>query len=337
MQLYLLEKRGRDMKKNINKIPESVVKKLKSLSGRDIVVACARQFSADSIRKGALNHLQIELKEDSLHYPERILPSPSQGKYSTRNIEGQVIVRRDLPLETEYHLAESPNWGDSYYGTHTVSLPHKAYPKEFRPPRELEIILHCPDASATRTSFVIAARVDETLSQTTADFYSRLFENLNLLQENIGACGAESANTSVEEYARTLLLAWEILPPGSRDEAIARLFRGKVPSQQQRDTAESRYDFFESLDAKNIIVGSSGFRRYFGALIERDLVVFENIQYGNAIYIMYDNWEILSQQNRLDLISGRIGKQFDRVIHRDGWQDEVRTRVDKKRQDRKKR
>jgi hypothetical protein len=100
--------------------------------------------------------------------------------------------------------------------------------------------------------------------------------------------------------------------------------------------AESRYDFFESLDAKNIIVGSSGFRRYFGALLEENLVVFENIQYGNAIYVMYDNWEKLSQQNRLDLISGRLGDQFDRVIHRDGWQEEVKYLVEEKRKKTKK-
>lgn len=319
------------MKKNINKIPDSIVKKLKNLRDRDIVVACARKFSADSIRSGVLSHLQIELQGEGLHYPERIIPPSSQGKYSSQNIKGHEIKRTDLPIETHYHMAESPTWG-SHYRTHTVWLPHKAYPIDFRPPRELEIILHCPDISPTRSSYIIAARVNEILSQTASDFNRLLFENLNLLQENFGACGVETADTSVKEYARTLLLSWDILPPGSRDEAMARLFKGKKPSQQQLDTAESRYDFFENLDARNIIVGSSGFRRYFGALLEKDLVVFENIQYGNAIYVMYDNWEALSQQNRLDLISGRLGNKFDRVIHRDGWQNEVKFLVEKKRE-----
>jgi hypothetical protein len=323
------------MKKNIRKIPKAVRNKLRNLRGRDIVAGCARQFSAEALREGALAHLQLNLRDDGLHYTERIVPPSSQGKYSARNVEGYEVVRRDLPIETHHHAAEAPNWGDSYYGTHTVWLPHKAYPKDFHPPRELEIILHCPDTELTRSSFVIAARVDEVLSQSATDFDERLLADLNLLQENIGACGAEPADSSLVDYARTLHLSWDILPPGSRDEALERLFRGRRPTQVQRDTAASRYDFFQSLQPRQIIVGTSGFRRYFGALLEDDLVVFENTQYGNAVYVMYENWEELSQRGRIELLSGRLGNQFDRVVHSGGWQAEVRLLVEAKRQNRR--
>lgn len=280
---------------------------------------------------------KIELLDDGLHYPGLIVPPPSQGKYSARNVEGYEVVRKDLPLETHHHPAETPNWGDSYYGTHTVWLPHKAYPRDFHPPRELEIILHCSDTDAARASFVIAARVDEVLSQTAPDFEERLLADLNLLQENLWACGVEPADSSLADYARTLHLSWDILPPGSREDAIQRLFRGRSPTQAERDTASSRYDFFQSLNPNQIIVGSSGFRRYFGALLEDDLVVFENIQYGNAVYVMYENWQLLSQRSRLELLSGRLGDQFDRVVHLEGWQTEVRLIVEARRQNRRNR
>ena len=58
---------------------------------------------------------------------------------------------------------------------------------------------------------MIAARVDEVLSQADPNFDDYLLQNLNLLQENLGACGVEAADSSVEEYARTLRLSWEIL------------------------------------------------------------------------------------------------------------------------------
>jgi len=320
------------VKKNLLKIPQTVHNKLRTLQGQEIVAGCAQMYSSEAIRNGALSHLQVSLRDDALHYQERILPPASQGKFSERNIHGREVVRTDLPIETRYHAVETPNWGDSYHGTHTVWLPHKAYPKDFHPPRELEIILHCPDTTATRLSFVIAARVDEVLSQTSPDFEERLLANLNLLQENFGTCGIEPATSTVAEYSRTLHLSWDILPPGSRDEAIQRLFRGRRPTQAQMDTATSRYDFFQSLSPQQIIIGSSGFRRYFGARLEHNLVIFENIQYGNAIYVMYENWEALSQRSRVDLLSGRLGDQFDRVVHREGWQKEVRLLVEARRQ-----
>ncbi len=320
------------MKKNVRKIPQAVRNRLRALRGRDIVAGCAMQFSAKAIRDRDLAHLQIELHGDGLHLPERIVPPASQGKYSARNVEGLEVVRKDLPKETNYHAAETPNWGDSYRGTHTVWLPHEAYPRDFQAPRELELVLHCPDTSAARATFVIAARIDEVLSQTDPNFDDYLLENLNLLQENLGACGVEAADFSVEEYARTLRLSWEILPPGSRDEAIERLFRGRRPTQQQLDVAKARSDFFARLKPKQFVIGTSGFRRYFGALLENDLAVFENLEYGNAVYVMYENWEQLTQQSRLQLLSGRLGEQFDRVVHHEGWQKQVRLLVEARRQ-----
>jgi hypothetical protein len=319
------------MKKNVRSIPARVITKIESLQGRDIVAGCAEQFSAEDIRNGVLAHLGVELRHDGLHLPERIVPPASRGKYSARNVEGHEVVLKDLPKQKQYHVAETPNWGDSYYGTHTVLLPHQAYPRDFYPPRELEIILHCHDTNATLSNFLIAARVDEVLNQEDPNFDNYLLENLNLLQENLGACSVVAADSSFEEYARTLRLSWEILPPGSREEAIERLFQGRTPTQQQQSNAEERYDFFGSLKPKKLIVGSSGFRRYFGAMLEDDLVVFENIGYGNAVYVMYENWEQLAQQSRLQLLSGRLGDQFDRVIHRPGWQKLVQHFVSEKR------
>jgi hypothetical protein len=320
------------VKKNIRNIPEAVKNKVRSLAGKDVVAAHGLQISAQQIRAGALKHLNIKLQRDGLHLPDRIVPPPSQGKYSRRNVEGQEIVRSDLPIETHYHPADTPNWGDSYYGTHTVLLPHKAYPRDFDPPRELEIVFHCPDTTAARTTYVIIAKVDEVLSQASPDFEDRLLEDLNLLQENLGGCGIEAADSSVDEYTRTLNLSWEILPPGSRDEAIERLFRGSRPTEEQQQVAESRYDFFQSLQARSLIRGTSGFRRYFGALLEDDLVVFENIGYGNALYVMFEDWEALSQRSRLELLAGRLGDQFRRIVHREGWQAEVKMLVEEKRQ-----
>jgi len=50
-------------------------------------------------------------------------------------------------------------------------------------------------------------------------------------------------------------------------------------------------------------------------------VVFENVEYGNAAYAMFEQWETLSQRTRLELLAGPA-EGFIRVVHRPGWQDE---------------
>jgi hypothetical protein len=71
------------------------------------------------------------------------------------------------------------------------------------------------------------------------------------------------------------------------------------------------------------LAGSSGFLRYFGAQFRGDLVVFENIVYGNALYVMYGQWKDLSKRSRIDLLKGpRDG--FDRIEHRKGWEKQLR-------------
>lgn len=312
-------------KKNLRKIPEEIFAKLKSFMTDDIAVGCALNFKAEDIAAGALIHLGIQLTGKALQVPENILPSPDQGRYSARNIDGFELKRKDLPMETRYHAVETPNWGRSGYGTHTVFLPHEAYPVEFHSPRELLISMRdLSPPSASSSWFIIGFRVDETLSKKSPKFKNLLLDNLNLLQENVGACGVEPAEATLSEYMKSLHVSWEILPPGTREETIDRLFRGRMTSPETREVAGDRHDFFASLKPKRLVFGSSGFRRYFGALLEDDLVVFENIEYGNAIYVLFDKWEDLSKRSRTDLLKGQYGTNFERVIHRSGWKGAVR-------------
>jgi hypothetical protein len=289
-------------------------------------VGCAVNYDGTSLSEGKLSHLGVALTDKGLELPDSVLPPFDKGKYSRMNIEGQEVIRNDLPKETHYHAVEAPDWKG--YGTHTVNLPHEQYPRDFIPPQETEIVVRCRDTRPSLRNYIIAFRVNEVLDRTGIDFEKRLLVNLNLLQENVGHCGVEAAESSISEYARSLNVSWEILPPGTRDEVIERLFRGKTPTAQDAKVAAERYDFFMSLSPQRLVFGTSGFRRYFGALIEENLVVFENIQYGNAIYVLLSNWESLSRRSRVELLSGKYGTDFSRVIHRPGWKNEVKLIID---------
>ena len=331
----MLVKSGGVMKKNLRKIPADILAKLKSINSDEIVVGCAVKFKPNDLSSGLLKHLGVVLMDKGLQVPSSVIPPISQGKYSHRNVKGEEIVRRDLPKEIDHTAIESPNWGDWSNGSHTVYLPFERYPRDFQPPRELEITLIPQDTRPNLPAYIIAFRVEEVLSKKRKDFKETLFENLNLLQENVGTCGVEAANISLSEYAKSLHVSWDILPPGTRDEAVGRLFRGRVPTQEEKNVAGERYDYFMSLKPKNLVYGTSGFRRYFGALLEDDLVVFENIQYGNAVYILFNNWKELSKKSRIDLLSGKYGTDFKRIVHTQGWKGQVREIVAARREEMK--
>lgn len=81
---------------------------------------------------------------------------------------------------------------------------------------------------------------------------------------------------------------------------------------------------FEEFEPEAYIKAQGGFGSYFGAKFSDDFVVFENLKYGNAIYLLYQDWDEASQRSRLDLLRDQDA-HFDRVLHSDGWQDRLTT------------
>lgn len=312
------------MKRNIRVIPKNVYSKLKRL-GNTAVAGTSIAITESQLKNGMLEHLGIYYDNGVNAYEASVIPDPLQGKYSLKNVFGEEIVRRDLPKETHYTEIESPNWGDSSNGTHTVRLPHEKYPRDIIPPKLIAIEINHKQSSGSH--FIFNFRVTRILEKKSSTFDDDLLFDLNLLQENLGKCGVENADKPISTYADTLIVSWDIFPPGSKEEVLSRIFRGKNITPDKKNVAENRYDFFMSLEPKKIVTGNSTFSNYLGAMLEDDLVVFENIEYGNAIYILYDNWDEISKLSRIDLLSGRAGNNFDRIIHSGNWKDEVRKKV----------
>ncbi|EQD31258.1 hypothetical protein B1B_18217, partial [mine drainage metagenome] len=149
--------------------------------------------------------------------------------------------------------------------------------------------------------------------------------NLNILQENVGAADVYPSAATLAQYIETIRLGWQILPPGTLDDMIRRMLGGKqgAISQEQEETMRERLAVMDRLKPGKYIAGTSEFLRYFGAMFEDDFVVFENVQYGNALYVMFENWEALSRRSRIDLLKGeRDG--FKRILHGEGWADKLK-------------
>ena len=309
------------MPRHFRRIPPHVLRQLREIDGRYIVAGCLIEEKSEFLAEGALSHIEVSLDGEGLHFQPEVLPPGSQGKFSARNTDGWVEMRRDWEKETYTVAHEAPNWHNS--GTHTVYQSRERFPKIHHAPSFSTIRIECSDPSPGRQVYVLKCEVSDILSRSDPQFEERLLHCLNVLQENLGSCGVAKPAASFTDYATSLRVTWEVLPPGTKDETVNRVFRGRAPTPQERAHVETRHDFLMFLKPVAMIYGRSGLQRYFGAQLEKDLVVFENVQYGNAVYIMFEDWEILSQKSRIDLLSGRYGKGFERVVHSGDWQGRV--------------
>jgi hypothetical protein len=318
---------------NFRKIPDSIQSKVRSLKGNDLSVACVKKISVGEIALGRFAHLGIGLDGDKIAFKERVLPDPRVGRYSSVNVRGLVVIRKDLPMTTKRFSVEAPNFGDWTNGSHEVEWDREVYQRDFIPPKELTIDIELLDQGAKNNQSVYAFkfRVNEVLNRKEKKFEDDLFYSLNLLQENVGAVDVFPTNATRDDFLKTVFVEWEILPPGHRDEVVNRILSGyRSPSPELRKKLAERYDQLNRLKPTAFINGTSGFSRYFGAQFSPNLVAFENIEYGNALYLMYEDWETLSKKSRIDLLSGnRDG--FDRIVHTGGWEEKLKKLVEEKR------
>jgi hypothetical protein len=173
------------------------------------------------------------------------------------------------------------------------------------------------------TSFQVKFAIDEVINRRTPKFPQELLYNLNLLQENVGDANIFESVATLAEYAATIRVDWQLLPPGSVDEVFAAMTAGKRPiTDQQAATMKQRLQVMGRLKPEAFVTGTQGFIRYFGAMFGDDFVAFENLQYGNAIYVMFENWQALSQRSRVALLGGDPDS-FERIVHSPGWDERL--------------
>ncbi|MGE0367788.1 MAG: hypothetical protein AB7P53_02460 [Candidatus Dadabacteria bacterium] len=302
-------------RRNIRRIPPMLIEKISSFEMDDVVVACVKFLRSEDLPR--YSHLGLKLENGKLLIPSSKIPDPSAGRYSKANVYGYEKTRRDLPKIWKSYDMEVPNWGDWANGSHTITFLREVYPKDFYPPKEVELSIALIEERAG--GFVIGFTIDQVLNRSTKNFEQDLFYNLNLLQENAGAIDVFTSTASLAEYTSNIIVDWQIFPPSTADEVVKRMLRGKSRiSDEQKAIMKSRISVMSTLNPEAYVTGTDGFLRYFGAKFGEDFVAFENIHYGNALYIMYESWEQLSKKSRVELLNGPRDS-FDRIEHRDGW------------------
>jgi len=309
------------MKRNLLKIPQGIIERINKFDVDDVVAACAKRLRPEDINN--YSHLGMKLIDGNLSIPAPKVPPAKSGRFSKANIEGREVVRRDLPMVQKTFYWETPNFGDWSNGSHTSSVTRDVYRRDFYPPKQVELTIELLQTYENPAQYLVKFAVNQVLNRRAADFEWDLFYNLNILQENVGAIDAFKSTSTLEEYGKTVKVDWEILPAGNVNDVIRRMLQGKKSvSDADRKQMKERLEVMAGLEPKAYVAGTSGFARYFGAMFEDDLVVFENLEYGNALYVMCENWKVLSQRSRMDLLKGPADG-FERILHTSGWQAQL--------------
>lgn len=321
--------------KHFRKVPDYIRDKIAKIKSSNVKVGTIARLRVVEVAAGEYKHLRISISKGRLSFPKSVVPDCSAGRYSDANATGQEVIRKDLPMIIKTFTFEVPNYGDWSNGSHDVDIDREVYQRDFIPPTENEIAIELvgEEGSQDEKSLVFKFTVDQPLPKRAKNFEDEVLRLLNLLQENVGAADVFDTNATTEDYLRTIYVNWEILPPGERDNNIARIVAGmgsEDPETEKR--IAERYDFFDKMKPQAFIQGHGGFRRYFGAQFSDDLVAFENMEYGNAVYVMVNNWEEASKMTRQELMaSGKNGTDFFRVVHGKAWKTCVKEIIKKHR------
>ncbi|GAB3624789.1 hypothetical protein GCM10027418_28740 [Mariniluteicoccus endophyticus] len=117
-------------------------------------------------------------------------------------------------------------------------------------------------------------------------------------------------------------MQWALLPPDASSAEVYERAVGLAMAADRfdRDVMIERIEMIRATNPGRILVGASGLSRYVGFQYTPTMVALENFHYGNALYLMYEDWGELSRRSRRDLLAGS-GGGFDRVVHSGKWRD----------------
>lgn len=308
-------------KGNYQKVPPNVRDSLDAIDGDLIAVAATKKVSRDDVAAGLYAHVGLRIENGEIATSGPVSPPADAGKWSERNAFGWDRKRQDWPVVQKTWTFESPNFGDGARNGWTMrSWTKDVYQHQIFEPQGMTIepsILEDRGGNAVVVKFALSPMLERGMPE----FDLMLLWSINVLQENAGVTGVFASAASREEYASTVTLDWQIFPPGTADEVVARLVGSAHPANAPdfEKHVRERVRLFEGFQPKAYIRGQGGFGSYFGAQFTDDLVVFENLKYGNAAYLLYQDWSEVSQRSRLDLLRDQDA-HFDRVVHTDGWQ-----------------
>lgn len=253
---------------------------------------------------------------------QTILPKPV-GNASLYNAEGMIIKHKDRPMETVYRTAEW-RWIE-WHGRDRVEKvefrdkPYQRYPRTYVPAPSLELTLF---TSIDGQRLVLTPPIKDWRANE-----DKLVHAVNLMLDIFGECTFFDSGREQVIKVPLQRLNWRILPPGRHPfselqqglkDALARVKEGN------RSFVDHRLERINSFGPEFTAIGQGGFNGYvvFG-FPNKGLYVLESVLYGNATYVLGEDWEQISRLTKAEILSDQLHR--DRVVHLQNWFGRIRT------------
>ncbi|MBL8031283.1 MAG: hypothetical protein JNK33_03100 [Candidatus Doudnabacteria bacterium] len=252
--------------------------------------------------------------DDALADGEMVLPSPV-GRVSSYNAEGKNLVHKDRPKETAYRTVDWKwqQW-DGTWHSKFVDVPYQRYPRTHVAPPALELTL-LTDTNGQRVV------VTPLIAGNWRSAPDNLIHAVNLILELFGECTFFNEARAQVIDAPIKRLNWQILPKGERPYAVLREQLEpalKHVKEGNRNFIEHRLERVNSYKPDFTAVGVGGFTGYVVfAFPTKGIFLLESILYGNATYVLGDDWEHVSKMTKAEILHNDLHKQ--RIIHRANW------------------
>lgn len=298
-------------------IPPSTLERIKTMETDYIQIGFLLTAPKRDVEGGNYKDLSIELNNGKLKYSESVIPPINNGRYSRYNQTGRSIIRKNLPKIPKWFSHEIYPYGDTSRNTVIASYVRDVWQREEWIPEHLKLDITLKDEDNEYYYFIV--KCEEIIDTKSRDVEFRLLFNINLISESCGNYEIIENDKDNDYILETICVNWELLPPGHID--IQRIDNGfnTKSSQEQKEILE-RFEYIKSFNPKKLIKGINRFNQYFGAIMNNDIVVLENIHNGNAIYVFYKNWECLSKLSRTELIKMNSA-DIKRISHKGNWKD----------------
>ena len=272
-------------KKSFRSLPPRIVKEISDLETENAKVLAGKLVSIEDVANGLYEHLGLDADSLFVGNTREVVPRHEQGTRSKRNSEGWVNVRKDLPKYRKYFYHDIAIYGDAARnGWTTVAIPRDVYERDEFPPYLFQIEINVQEQTANG-DFGIVFSVDEVFLTSSDSFEEDILFAVNLLQENTGVSGIVSADDP--DFVFSSDLNWSLFPPGEIEEVVRSLSEGQRAIPE--GTVRERLELFQQFEPTEYLRGLGGNDHYIGAKYADDLVVFENLKHGNALYALYNN------------------------------------------------
>ena len=215
----------------------------------------------------------------------------------------------NLPMETYYRDAYIKDWHGNYQ---YVEIPGKRY-------RRNHIEGPCQEISLIEIGGKNYAISD--LLPNTKEGKELIKHVVNLFLEIFGVCEILNKNKCPEVKTSSLRRAnWQILPEGDIVWERVNHFIGDInnPNESIGKLQKFRFKTIIKYKPDAVYYGNGGFHGYLVFIFKKkNLVLMENMIYGNATYVFRDNWVELSKLSKAEIIKHNL--QDKRLVHRGYW------------------